>query len=72
MSHKFHVGQKVDLVRHMLQVAPLGQYEVCQLMPGPEHAGDEPRYRIKSSGEKHERVVREGDLSPSVEPSLSE
>lgn len=64
MSHKFSVGQIVDLAHRMLQTAPTGQYEVRQLMPASDRDADDPRYRIKSMEEKYERVASESDLTP--------
>ena len=63
MSHRFSVGQVVDLAHRMLQTAPTGQYEVRQLMPASDRDADEPRYRIKSMDEKYERVAAESDLT---------
>jgi hypothetical protein len=50
----------------MLQTAPTGQYEVRQLMPASDRDADDPRYRIKSIGEKYERVAAESDLTPAI------
>ena len=58
--HKFKVG---DNVRYTS--GPYGRavadavYKVTQLLP-PQ--GDEQQYRIKSSDEPHERVVKESEL----------
>jgi len=65
MSHKFSVGQKVDLVHRMLQSAPRGQYEVRKLMPDSDRDAGDPIYRIKSSDEAYERVAQESDLTVS-------
>jgi hypothetical protein len=67
MAHKYSVGQKVDLVHRMLQMAPKGQYEVRRLMPDSERDAGDPVYRIKSGDEMHERVAQESDLTPSFE-----
>ena len=61
MSHKFSVGQIVDLVPKISLAAP-GQYEVRQLMPQSDRDAGDPSYRIKSIDEKHERVAFESDL----------
>ena len=66
MSHKFSVGQKVDLVHRMLQSAPRGQYEVRRLMPDSDRDSADPIYRIKSSDEAYERVAQESDLTLSL------
>jgi hypothetical protein len=61
VSHKFSVGQIVDLVPKISLAAP-GQYEVRQLMPQSDRDAGDPSYRIKSIDEKHERVAFESDL----------
>lgn len=63
MSHKFSVGQKVDLLHRIVRAAPRGQYEVRKLMPESDRDGSDPVYRIKSTDETHERVVQESDLT---------
>lgn len=63
VSHRFSVGQVVDLAYRMLQTAPAGHYEVRQLMPASDRDADDPRYRIKSVEEKYERVAAESDLT---------
>ena len=66
MSHKFAVGQTVDLVPRVLRAAAPGQYEVRQLMPESDRDAGDPSYRIKSLDEKHERVAVESDLTSSA------
>jgi hypothetical protein len=65
VSHRFSVGQVVDLAYRMLQTAPTGQYEVRQLLPASDRDAGDPRYRIKSTDEKekYERVAAESDLT---------
>lgn len=63
MSHKFSVGQVVDLTHRVLRAAAPGQYEVRQLMPESDRDAGDPSYRIKSIGEKHERVAFESELA---------
>ena len=58
-THKFKVGQTVDLVRSMSRSAASGHYEILSLRPAE---GGSPQYRIKSRSESHERVVAETDL----------
>ena len=59
-EHKFKVGQSV-----LYTSGPFGRgsttsvYKITQLLP-PE--GDDRQYRIKSSDEPHERVVKESEL----------
>ena len=66
MSHKFAVGQTVDLVPRVFRAAAPGRYEVRQLMPKSDRDTGDPSYRIKSVDEKHERVVLESDLTSSA------
>jgi hypothetical protein len=63
VSHKFSVGQVVDLIPRILRAAASGQYEVRQLMPASDRDAGDPSYRVKSIDEKHERVVLESDLT---------
>ena len=58
-THKFHVGQLVQLARSISRNAPGGSYEIMKKLP--EHDG-EYEYRIKSMNEPHERVARESEL----------
>lgn len=61
MAHKFSVGQLV----HFTPTGPgaiAGDYEICRIMPEPDYQ-EEPRYRIKSADERHERVVTESLLT---------
>jgi hypothetical protein len=66
VSHKFAVGQTVDLVPRVLRAAAPGQYEVLRLMPESDRNTGDPSYRIKSVDEKHERVALESDLVSSA------
>lgn len=58
-THKFRVGQIVDLIPSMSRSAATGHYEIVSLRPAE---GESPHYRIKSKSEAHERVVSETDL----------
>ena len=61
LPHKFSVGQLV----HFTPTGPgaiAGDYEICRVMPEPDYQA-EPRYRIKSAAERHERVVTESLLT---------
>ncbi len=58
-THKFKVGQTVDLIPSMARSAARGHYEIISLRPAE---GESPQYRIKSKSEFHERVVAESDL----------
>ena len=63
MIHKFQVGQFVALIPRVIRQAAPGNYEIIRLMPENEA---EPRYRIKSDAERHERVVPESELEMSL------
>lgn len=63
MAHKFVVGQTVDLTPLKLRQAAAGEYEIRRLMPVLDGDARNPCYRIKSSAENHERVVRENEIS---------
>jgi hypothetical protein len=63
VSHKFSVGQAVDLVPRILRAAAPGRYEVRKLMPESDRDTGDPSYQVKSADEKHERVVFESDLT---------
>lgn len=58
-THKFRVGQTVDLIPSTIRSTAKGPYEVTGLRPSD---GDSPHYRIKSRSETYERVVAESDL----------
>jgi hypothetical protein len=60
-GHKFKVGQSVLYTSGIYgRGAASGVYKVTQLLPSE---GDDCRYRIKSSDEPHERVVKESELN---------
>lgn len=63
-THKFRVGQTVDLIPSVSRFAANGQYEIVTLRPTD---GEIPQYTIKSRRESHERVVSESDLTLSAE-----
>ncbi len=59
-EHKFRLGQKVQFNRgYPHRSAPDGFYEVVRRLPDVD---GEYHYRIKSSREAHERVVKESEL----------
>jgi len=59
-THRFRLGQKVQLTGgYPYRSAAVGDYEIVRQLP---KAGDEFEYRIKSSREPHERVVKESEL----------
>ncbi len=63
MEYKFAVGQNVNFSPGMQRGAASGPYEICRLMPEGDNARLNPRYLIKSSAERHERVASETDLT---------
>ena len=58
-THKFHVGEIVQLSRSITRNLPGGSYTIIKQLP--ENAG-EFGYRVKNINEPHERVVRESEL----------
>jgi len=60
VTHKFKVGQTVDLVPSVSRLAGNGHYQIISLRPSD---GEVPHYRIKSIRELHERVVAENELT---------
>ena len=61
-DHKFRTGQLVQLLPPISRYASGGVYVVIKQLP--ESAG-EYEYRIKSTNEPHERIVRESELEKS-------
>jgi hypothetical protein len=60
-EHKFKIGQTVNFTSGPFgRGGTNGVYKITQLLP-PE--GDDRQYRIKSSNEPHERVVKESQLT---------
>jgi hypothetical protein len=66
--HKFAIGQSVDLTTTVLRPSASGAYEIRHLVPAPDGSPENPRYRIKSIAEKHERVASENELTLSGSP----
>jgi hypothetical protein len=66
MAHKFTIGQTVALAWRFLRSSAPGPYEIRHLVPASDRDPGDPRYRIKSPAEKHERVASESDLTLSV------
>lgn len=61
MNEQFHAGETVHLIRRLsLRNAADGEFIIVR--PLPDDAGGETQYRIKSTREPHERVVKESDL----------
>jgi hypothetical protein len=59
--HQFRIRQSVRFryYEKMRSAAP-GEYEILGYQPNED---GEPRYRIKSALEQHERIARESELS---------
>jgi hypothetical protein len=68
MSHRFKIGQMVELLPTTLRAAAPGVYEIVRLIPIESGA---PQYCLKSTGERHERIVAEHDLVLVAEPAAS-
>jgi len=69
MAHKFTIGQTVDLMPRVLRPAATGGYEIRHLVPAADSDPEDPRYRIKSAEENHERVVLESELTQAARPA---
>ncbi len=60
-AHKFTVGQTVRYSPgHKSFSGPGGSYKVVRLLPAE---ANDYQYRVKSSADGHERVVKESQLS---------
>jgi hypothetical protein len=60
-SHRFRVGQSVNYTPASRSLdAPRGAYEITRLLPQGDDGQFE--YRIKHSGEAHERIAKESEL----------
>jgi hypothetical protein len=66
VAHKFNIGQIVDLMPKLLRAAAFGPYQIRHLVPASDTDPRDPRYRIKCSAEKHERVALESELTLSA------
>jgi hypothetical protein len=60
---KFSVGERVELDYAPHARGEVGGFRVVRLVP---YRGSEPLYRIKSSNEPFERIIRESELMPVV------
>ena len=67
LTHKFKVGQTVQLIPSISRAAAGGHYQIVSLRPAE---GDGLQYRVKSRSEAHERVVAESDLTLSAHPNF--
>lgn len=58
-THRYKVGDVVEIMRSTMRSAAEGDYEIVRLIPCDSN---DPRYCLKSRSEKYERIVSEGDL----------
>jgi hypothetical protein len=63
--HRFKIGQIVEIMPTTLRSAAPGPYEIIRLLPWESGA---PQYCLRSSNERHERVIPEHDLLPVTDP----
>jgi hypothetical protein len=68
VTHKFAVGQVVDLAHMVSRPAAPGGYEIRSLVPASDNDMETPRYRIKNIAEQYERVAPENELTLSNRP----
>jgi hypothetical protein len=61
MTHRFTIGQLVELAPKVLRPSATGPYVIRHLVPDSGREAD-PSYRIKSTTEKYERVAPESEL----------
>jgi len=54
MSHKFKVGQSVQLTRDSVRMTQAGSFRILALRPSED---DDPKYLIKSDAERCQRIV---------------
>jgi hypothetical protein len=63
VTHRFNVGQIVELESRVLRSSAPGPYEILDRIPASERDPGDPCYRIKNIAEKHERVATESELT---------
>ena len=63
MTHKFSIGQLVELEPGGGRLSAPGAYEIRHLVPASDRDPADPCYRIKSIAERHERVASESELT---------
>lgn len=59
-THKFRIGQTVDLIPSTSRSAARGNYEIVSLRPAD---GESPQYRIKSRSDSTSASFRRATLS---------
>lgn len=63
MTHRYVVGQTVNVTRKVLRPAAPGSYEIRGLVPPSESNPQDPCYRVRSAAENYDRVVPESELT---------
>lgn len=58
-THRYKVGDIVEVMRSTMRSAAEGDYEIVRLIPCDSN---DPQYCLKSRSEKYERIVPERDL----------
>lgn len=58
----FRVGQAVGALFTVFRPAATGAHEIRALVPADERDSQNPRFRIRNTTEKFERVVPESEL----------
>jgi len=53
----------VSVARTIRRPTAPGSYEIRSLVPASESDPQDPRYRIRSASENHDRIVPESDLA---------
>jgi hypothetical protein len=61
-GHKFEIGRIVRSQPRQDSVVPPGSYEIVRHLPSGDAERD-PQYRVKSTLDGHERIVKESDLN---------
>jgi hypothetical protein len=60
-THRFKLGQMVEIMPTTLRARVTGQYEIVRLVPCDSN---DPQYRLKSVSEKQKPIASEGELIP--------
>ncbi len=63
MTHRFNIGQIVELEPRVLRSSAPGSYEIRRLVPASDRDPGDPCYCIKNIAEKHERIAPESELT---------
>jgi hypothetical protein len=63
VTHRFIIGQIVELEPRKVRSSAPGPYEIRHLLPVSDRDPGDPCYRIKNIAEKYERVAPESELT---------